>query len=179
LLEEDLKKVKVLLDKYDALAEKGNIKECQNLAMEALSLLDISREKFGDDRRIWATIGNIYNYYYPLDDLAENSRKAIQAYLKSLGDDICLLKKLSKSYAALGHELRSRTKNEPLMRAISLSQIYLEIIPDDPEEWANLGSHFRSKDELKEAEKCYQRALEIDPNLSRINDARPHLSTGP
>ena len=163
LLEEDLKKVKVLLNKYEVLAEKGNIEEVQNLAKEALTLLDISREKFGDDRRIWATIGDIYNYYNPLDDFAENSRKATQAYHKALGDDVCLLKKLSNSYAWLGHELGIRTKNEPLMKAISLSQIYLEIIPGDHEEWANLGSHFSFKDELKEAKKCYQRALEIDP----------------
>jgi len=167
-IEEDLKKVEALLDKYDAPAEKGNIKECQNLAIEALRLLDISREKFGDDRRIWTMIGDIYNYYYPLDDFAENSRKSIQAYHKALGDDVCLLKKLSKSYGWLGFEFgRRRIKNEPLMKAISLSQIYLEIVPDDHEEWTNLGFHFLSKDELKEAEKCYKRALEIDSNFIR------------
>lgn len=176
LIEEDLKKVEVLLEKYDAPAEKGNIKECQKLAMEALSLLDISREKFGDDRRIWTMIGDIYNYYYPLDDFSKNSRKVIQAYHKALGDDVCLLKKLSKAYAWLGHEYGSRrTKNELLMKAISLSQIYLEIIPGDHEEWANLGSHFNSKDDLKEAEKCYQRALEIDPNLSRALTMLAHI----
>ena len=65
LIKEDLKKVDLLLEKYDALAETGNVKECQNLAIEALSLLDISREKFGDDRRIWTTIGDIYRAGLP------------------------------------------------------------------------------------------------------------------
>ena len=35
------------------------------------------------------------------------------------------------------------------------------------QEWVNLGFHHLSKDELKEAERCYQRALEIDPNFIR------------
>lgn len=54
-----------------------------------------------------------------------------------------------------------------LQRAISLSQIYLEIFPDDHVEWTSLGFHHRQKDDLKEAEKIYKKALEIDPNYSR------------
>jgi len=142
LLEDDLKKVKGLLNKCEALTEEGKIKEAQNVAGEALRLLESCKETYGDDRKIWTFMGDTYNYYYPLEDFAENKRKAVEAYIKALGDDVSLLQRLSEAYSGFAQELGPRKRNNHLMMAIGLSGIYLEVFRYDHEEFANLGSYY-------------------------------------
>ena len=49
--------------------------------------------------------------------------------------------------------------------AISLFERYVELVPDDPKGWNNLGVVLREKGEVKRAFECYHRALDLDPTL--------------
>ncbi len=50
--------------------------------------------------------------------------------------------------------------------AIPILERYVELMPDDPKGWNNLGVVLREKGEVKRAIECYKRALELDPELS-------------
>lgn len=49
--------------------------------------------------------------------------------------------------------------------AIPVLEKYVELVPDDPKGWNNLGVVLREKGEVKRAIECYKYALELDPEL--------------
>jgi tetratricopeptide (TPR) repeat protein len=58
--------------------------------------------------------------------------------------------------------------------AIPILEKYIELVPDDPRGWNNLGVVLREKGEVKRSIECYKRALEIDAELEA---ARQNLGT--
>ncbi|MHA2141502.1 MAG: tetratricopeptide repeat protein [Candidatus Thorarchaeota archaeon] len=52
--------------------------------------------------------------------------------------------------------------------AIPILDMYTELSPDDPRGWNNLGVALREKGDVKRAVECYNRALELDPNLDIV-----------
>ncbi len=49
--------------------------------------------------------------------------------------------------------------------AITILERYVELMPEDPKGWNNLGVALREKGEVKRALECYNKALTIDPEL--------------
>ncbi|MHA2425873.1 MAG: tetratricopeptide repeat protein, partial [Candidatus Thorarchaeota archaeon] len=52
--------------------------------------------------------------------------------------------------------------------AITFFEQYVELAPDDPKGWNNLGVTLREKGEVKRAIECYNKALILDPSLEVV-----------
>jgi tetratricopeptide (TPR) repeat protein len=52
--------------------------------------------------------------------------------------------------------------------AIPILEKYTEMTPKDPRGWNNLGVALREKGDVKKAQECYRRALELDPELDIV-----------
>ena len=52
--------------------------------------------------------------------------------------------------------------------AITYFEKYVELVPDDPKGWNNLGVALREKGEVKRAIECYNKALVLDPTLEIV-----------
>ena len=58
--------------------------------------------------------------------------------------------------------------------AITFFERYVDVVPDDPKGWNNLGVALREKGEVKRAIECYNKALVLDPSLEVV---RTNLKT--
>ena len=97
----------------------------------------------------------------------ENYERAIDFYRSSLASDWDQPRILFRMATSLWKVGRWQA-------AIPMLEEYVEIVPDDPRGWNNLGVVLRERGEVKRAIECYQRALQLDPDFE---EARQNLET--
>ena len=88
----------------------------------------------------------------------ENYERALDFYRSSLAaqwDQPRILFRVATSLWMIGR----------WQAAIPLFEEYVQLEPEDPRGWNNLGVALREKGEVKRAIECYQHALELDPDF--------------
>lgn len=151
-----------------AYLRKGTILAQQKRFREAISEFDRALQIEPEMAMAYNNLGLAYQALGMLNE----AREAFQSAIDLDTDD------LASAYAHnnLGNLLRQRGDYEGAMKQYLLA---LRRKPDYAVAWVNLGDMHAKKGNFAEAIRCYEKALEIDPNLPKVNerlqDARRRL----
>ena len=151
------------IDCYEKVRNNDKIFECYQ---------KIVKKSFGRDANAWNGLGDCYFSMNQFDKAIESFENAVKGdpqisnAWNKLGK---IYHKKNKFYSAIEcfEKAISANNNHALEYEDQLIECYDNILSDNPEDietWVSKGNYFRHNAKFKEANICFEKALEIDPN---------------